>query len=158
MLVAGEGEKINSKQYHMYQADNSIIKSQLFLFLFVCAQSFPQCKGLLLLLLLLFKTPCVYYYQENQPQTNKIFPCKVSWSTNVYIKSSYFLVPLPFFPLSPPHSSVCRIYLKKKDGQACKIFVCASPPSSPDSPHTSLQVCGSTLHHKNWKGEQTSRH
>lgn len=49
MLVAGERE-INSKQSHTYQADSSIMKSQLFLFPFLCVCTIfpPSAKRLLL--------------------------------------------------------------------------------------------------------------
>ena len=116
------------------------MKSQLFLFpfFFFSCTIFPLVQKTVTLLLL-FKTPCVYY-KENQPQTNKSCPAKFN-DPQVYI---YINPPTsclsPFLPSSPLQtcSSLCRIYLKKKkDGQACKIFVCAFPPSSPDSPsHT----------------------
>lgn len=85
--------------------------------------------------------------------------------TSVYIKCSYFRI--PFFPPSHPDTFQCVQALfkkKKKDGHACKIFVCTFPPlyltPPPPPPHTHTQVYRSmaTLFTTRTQSEETSRH
>ena len=128
---------IPSRQQH-----NEIPTIFISFFLFLCT-IFPLVQKTVTLLLL-FKTPCVYY-KENQPQTNKSCPAKFN-DPQVYIyinpptSLSFSLSSL--FPPADMFQSVQDLFKKKKDGQACKIFVCAFPPSSPDSPfpHTHTQT------------------
>lgn len=83
MLVAGEGEKISSKQNHMYQADNSIIKSQLLIFLFlrVCVHNLsPNAKDCYFIVIRL-----VYNItKKTNPKPTKFFPAKFN-DPQVYI-------------------------------------------------------------------------
>lgn len=60
------------------------MKSQLFLFPFLCVCTIFPLVQKTVTLLLLFKTPCVYYYRENQPQTKKSCPAKFN-DPQVYI-------------------------------------------------------------------------
>lgn len=156
MLVARERDtqKINSKPNHTYRADNSIIKSQLFLFLFfvcVCTIFSPVQRTVTLLLY----SKCLVYIitKKTHPKPTKNFFLPSLTIHKCIYKIFLFPYSCPF-PLSPPDTfqSVQGLFKKKKRRRKMvKLvkYLFVLPPLPPPDLSTSLQVYGNTLNHKN---------
>lgn len=159
--VAEERER--NQQTKTHSPSRPIIQSQLFFFysfffsLFgagVCTFFPSLCKGLLLCYCIQ-NALCILLLRKNQPPA-KTSPARFN-DERVYIKILLSWPSSPFFPTPlRTHCMQRRVYLKKKkrkeDGHACKIFVCAPPPSSHLTPHkfTGL-LYGNTLNLTNGK-------
>lgn len=131
----------------------------------MCAHNlFPTAKDCYLVVT---QMPVYISRKKTDPKPTYVFPAKFN-DPQVYISNVPASLSLSFlFPIQT-HSSVCRLYLKRRRRKMVKLVkylyfffslhltLLSPPPTSPT--HTSLQVYGNTLHHKNSKSEETSRH
>lgn len=131
----------------------------------VCAHNlFPGAKDCYLVVI---QMPVCISRKKTGPKPTYVFPAKFN-DPQVYISKVPTSLSLSFLLPVQTHSSVCRLYLKRRRRKMVKLvkywfvlFFPSSPdpllPSPPPTP-TSLQVYGNTLPHENSKSEETSRH